>query len=128
MAHQVGHKEDRPWGSFEVLATGDGHEVKRLVVLPGKRLSDQRHHGREEFWVVVSGGGYVHLQQPGGRKQSRSLYRSRPPVHIPQGTWHRLDNTAGKTPLVIIETWVGICDEADIERRDDDFGRVEAVA
>ncbi len=127
MAHSPGYREERPWGSFEVLATGDGHEVKRLEVLPGKRLSDQRHESRDEHWTIVGGGGFVHLDD-GVRSWTKALHPGKPALHIPKGTWHRLDNTGGKETLIVIETWVGLCDEADIERRNDDFGRVEQVA
>lgn len=130
MAHTVGYKEDRPWGGFEVLAVDSAHVVKRLVVNPGKRLSDQRHEGRVEHWVCVDGVGLVHLEFQDGRKETITFSRyENSTITIPTRVWHRLDNTGGGAPLVIIETWVGLtCDEADIERRDDDFGRVEVAA
>ena len=28
----------RPWGEFQVIDSGDGFQVKRIIVLPGKRL------------------------------------------------------------------------------------------
>ena len=43
----------RPWGTFTVLDEGDGFKVKRIEVLPGKRLSYQKHAQRAEHWVVV---------------------------------------------------------------------------
>jgi len=30
-------RDDRPWGSYEVLSDEPDHKVKRLVVKPGKR-------------------------------------------------------------------------------------------
>jgi mannose-1-phosphate guanylyltransferase / mannose-6-phosphate isomerase len=45
----------RPWGSFTVIEDGAHYKVKRLVVLPGKAISLQRHAKRNEHWVVVSG-------------------------------------------------------------------------
>ena len=35
--YEVGDRESRPWGTWEVLATGDGYTVKRISVLPGHR-------------------------------------------------------------------------------------------
>ncbi len=51
----------RPWGTFTVLDEGDGFKVKRIEVLPGKRLSYQKHAQRAEHWVVVQGTARVTL-------------------------------------------------------------------
>ena len=53
--------EERPWGSFTVLDEADGFKVKRIEVLPGKRLSYQKHSQRAEHWVVVNGTAKVTL-------------------------------------------------------------------
>lgn len=55
--------DERPWGSFTVLDQGETYKVKRIEVLPGKRLSYQRHAHRSEHWMVVSGIGKVTLDQ-----------------------------------------------------------------
>ena len=47
--------DQRPWGSFTVLDESEIYKVKRLEVLPGKRLSYQRHSRRSEHWFVVRG-------------------------------------------------------------------------
>ena len=49
----IGLRNERPWGAWTVLETGPGYKVKRLEVLPGKRLSLQKHFHRSEHWVVV---------------------------------------------------------------------------
>ena len=49
----------RPWGSYESLTSGDGFQVKRLIVNPGQQLSLQLHHHRAEHWVVVRGTAKV---------------------------------------------------------------------
>ena len=46
-------REERPWGSFEILTEGDGYKVKRIEVKPGHRLSLHNHERRTEHWVVV---------------------------------------------------------------------------
>jgi mannose-6-phosphate isomerase len=43
--------DERPWGSYTVLDEGTGYKVKRIVVMPGKRLSYQLHHRRSEHRV-----------------------------------------------------------------------------
>ena len=53
--------DERPWGSYTVLDEGAGYKVKRIVVMPGKRLSYQQHHQRSEHWFAVSGVGTVTL-------------------------------------------------------------------
>ena len=37
--YEVGDRDSRPWGTWEVLATGHCYTVKRISVLPGHRLS-----------------------------------------------------------------------------------------
>src|SRR6266542_4411870 len=51
----------RPWGTFTVLDEGEDYKVKRIEVLPGKRLSYQKHSRRAEHWVVVQGSAKVTL-------------------------------------------------------------------
>jgi len=108
----------RPWGFYVVLADEKDHKVKRVVVYPGKRLSLQRHWKRQEHWHVIRGearmtrDGEETFLKPGGS------------AHIPREAWHRIENT-GKGDLVFIEIQTGESfDESDIERREDDFGRV----
>ena len=42
-----------PWGSYQSVDNGDRHQVKRIIVKPGSRLSLQKHHHRAEHWIVV---------------------------------------------------------------------------
>jgi mannose-1-phosphate guanylyltransferase / mannose-6-phosphate isomerase len=46
-------KVHRPWGSYQSVDMGERHQVKRIVVKPGGRLSLQKHHHRSEHWIVV---------------------------------------------------------------------------
>lgn len=107
----------RPWGGFETIEEGPGYKVKRLVVVPGHRLSLQRHRFRAERWVVVAGTPRIIVE---GRAR-----RLKPPgvVEVPRGAWHRIENP-GARPVVIIEVQHGsYLGEDDIVRRDDDYGR-----
>jgi mannose-6-phosphate isomerase len=109
--------ETRPWGSFEVLGEFKGCKVKRLEVLPGKRLSLQRHSRRAETWVVVSGVGLFTIGQREVVQAGGSV------LEIPVSEMHRITNEGG-VPLVIIEVQRGdYLGEDDIERFQDDFGR-----
>lgn len=110
--------EERPWGSFTILDEGDNYKVKRLEVLPGKRLSYQRHSRRSEHWFVVRGTAKVTLND------SEILVRAGEALDVPVGAAHRIENGPGGEKLVLIETQTGdYFGEDDIERLDDDFGR-----
>jgi mannose-6-phosphate isomerase-like protein (cupin superfamily) len=109
----------RPWGSYVVLDEAEGHKVKRIVVLPHKRLSLQVHRLRSEHWFVVEGSGVVTI---GDAVVGVGAGDS---VDIAVGTAHRVENT-GDSDLVFIEVQHGQSfGEDDIERLDDDFGRVK---
>jgi len=107
----------RPWGSYTVLEEGNGYKIKRLTVLPGKRLSLQMHYHRSEFWVVVKGTAKVIVED------REFLLRKGESTFIPMGAKHRLENP-GKVTLEVIEVQIGeYLGEDDIVRFADDFGR-----
>ena len=109
--------DERPWGSFTVLDRGGGYQVKRIEVLPGKRLSYQRHAQRAEHWTVVRGRALFTLD---GEERTVSLGES---VDIPVGAAHRVENR-GDEILLFIEVQRGpYLGEDDIERLSDDYGR-----
>ena len=107
----------RPWGTFTVLDEGDTFKVKRIEVLPGKRLSYQKHAQRAEHWVVVEGTAKVTLDD-------RDItVRAGEAIDIPIGSAHRVENP-GDELLVFIEVQRGsYLGEDDIIRLQDDFGR-----
>ena len=109
--------EERPWGSFTVLDEGAGYKVKRIEVLPGKRLSYQRHARRAEHWMVVGGEARVTLD---GEERTVRVGET---VDIGTGTAHRVENP-GAQVLVFIEIQRGgYLGEDDITRLSDDYGR-----
>jgi len=113
------YSEERPWGSFTILDEGENYKVKRLEVLPGKRLSYQRHSRRAEHWFVVRGTAKVTLND------TEILVECGNALDIPTGFAHRVENSDGNENLIIIETQTGdYFGEDDIERLDDDFGRI----
>ncbi len=107
----------RPWGSYTVLENGQFYKIKRITVLPGKKLSCQLHYHRSEHWVVVRGTAKVAIE---GKE---TFVRSGESTFVPSGFKHRLENP-GKVPLEVIEVQLGeYLAEDDIVRFDDDFGR-----
>jgi mannose-6-phosphate isomerase len=107
----------RPWGEYWVLADMPGYKVKRIDVLPGKRLSYQRHAQRAEHWVVVSGRALVTLD---GVERELGPGES---IDVPLGAAHRVANP-GPELLSFVEVQHGsYFGEDDIERLSDDFGR-----
>jgi mannose-6-phosphate isomerase len=109
--------DQRPWGTYTVLEEAPTFKVKRIEVLPGKRLSYQKHAQRAEHWVVVAGTAKVTLD---GREIT---VRNGEAIDIPVGAAHRVENP-GDDDLIFIEvqrgTYLG---EDDIVRLEDDFGR-----
>jgi len=111
--------DERPWGNFTVLDDGDYFKVKRIEVLPGKRLSYQRHSRRAEHWFIVRGIAKVTLNG------AEILVSAGNAIDIPVETAHRVENPDTSETLVFIETQTGdYFGEDDIVRLDDDFGRV----
>jgi mannose-6-phosphate isomerase len=111
--------EPRPWGGYEVLSDEPTHKVKRITVGPGHRLSYQRHARRAEHWFVVAGEGEVTLDGEARPVTAGSA------IDIPMGAAHRIAST-GADALVFVEVQHGAYfGEDDIERLDDDYGRVE---
>jgi mannose-6-phosphate isomerase len=111
-------RDERPWGSYEVLVDDPDHKVKQIVVRPGKRLSYQVHARRSEHWFIVRGAGVVTLDD------ARVEVGAGSTVDIGQGTSHRIENT-GAGDLVFVEVQHGdYFGEDDIVRLEDDFGRV----
>lgn len=109
----------RPWGTFTVLDEGENFKVKRIEVLPGKRLSYQKHAQRAEHWFVVQGSAKVTLDDHDITVSAGEA------IDIAIGSAHRVENP-GEEMLVFIEVQRGsYLGEDDIVRLQDDFGRVE---
>jgi mannose-6-phosphate isomerase len=110
--------DQRPWGTFTVLDEADGYKVKRIEVLPGKRLSYQKHAQRAEHWVVVEGLAKVTLD---GKEV---VVNAGEAIDIAVGAAHRVENPGDKTLTFIEVQRGGYLGEDDIVRLQDDFGRV----
>lgn len=137
---------ERPWGGFFVIekdstetfinaffpgyssdeiANGLDLTPKILVAEPGKRLSWQYHHRREEIWSIVAGPVGVITSKTDEQGPVRSVQPGEI-VSFGTETRHRLiglDNFG-----VVAEFWkhtdaANPSDEADIVRVQDDFSR-----
>jgi len=110
-------KVHRPWGSYQSVDNGDRHQVKRIIVKPGNRLSLQRHHHRSEHWIVVRGAALVTIDD-----RVKTVHENES-IYIPIGAVHRLENP-GKIQLELIEVQTGsYLGEDDIIRIEDDYRR-----
>ncbi|MEJ0044192.1 MAG: mannose-1-phosphate guanylyltransferase/mannose-6-phosphate isomerase [Rhizomicrobium sp.] len=108
----------RPWGSYQGIDSGEGYQVKQIMVRPGGRLSLQSHTKRAEHWIVVQGTAQVTCDD------KVFLLHENQSTFIPLGAKHRLENP-GKQPLRLIEVQSGsYLGEDDIVRYDDAYGRV----
>ncbi|MDB5264528.1 MAG: mannose-6-phosphate isomerase, type 2 [Parcubacteria group bacterium] len=110
------YHEDRPWGGFDQFIHNEPCTVKILTVHPEKRFSLQKHSRRSEFWQVIEGSGTVHI----GDVEKEVSVGDR--IEIPVDTLHRL--TGGPAGIKVLEIARGEFDENDIERVEDDFGRI----
>jgi mannose-1-phosphate guanylyltransferase/mannose-6-phosphate isomerase len=111
-------KVHRPWGSYQSVDMGERHQVKRIIVKPGGRLSLQKHHHRSEHWIVVRGAARVTVND-----LVKTVHENES-VYIPIGATHRMENP-GKIPLELIEVQTGsYLGEDDIIRIEDDYRRL----
>jgi mannose-6-phosphate isomerase-like protein (cupin superfamily) len=112
----------KPWGWYETIVSGtlpngEQYWVKILSFNPGQALSLQSHECRDEIWKLVKGEGEVTINNYGWGAKEGTV------VHITRGTKHRARCT-GAEPLIILEIAYGtICDEDDLTRYEDDYGR-----
>ena len=110
-------KVHRPWGSYQSVDMGERHQVKRIIVKPGGRLSLQKHHHRSEHWIVVQGAARVTVNE-----LVKTVHENES-IYIPIGAVHRLENP-GKISLELIEVQTGsYLGEDDIIRIEDDYRR-----
>ncbi|BCO25694.1 alginate biosynthesis protein AlgA [Rhodoferax lithotrophicus] len=107
----------RPWGWFETVSEAPGHKIKRIAVLPGQRISLQKHAQRAEHWVVVQGTARVTLDD-----HTVDLNMGEH-CDIALGQVHRLTNVTQQLVEIIEVQFGAYLGEDDIERLGDDYGR-----
>lgn len=115
--YKIGDKDERPWGKWEVIDVGSAHIVKKITIKPGNSSSLQKHSGRNEHWIIISGIADIVIG-----KEKTTLTPNQT-AFIPIGTVHRIGNS-GNIDLVKIEIQTGhLLDENDIIRLKDKYGR-----
>jgi mannose-1-phosphate guanylyltransferase/mannose-6-phosphate isomerase len=107
---------ERPWGRFQQYVSNEAVTVKIITVLPGHRLSLQRHARRSELWQVLDVPIDITVN---GREWSAGVGDA---VWVPRGAVHRIANP-GTHAGRLLEVAFGHFDEADIERLHDDYAR-----
>lgn len=107
----------RPWGFYDSIDIGERHQVKRITIKPGAKLSLQKHHHRAEHWVIVKGTAKI------TKGNEAYLLTEDQSTYIPIGEIHSLENP-GKIALELIEVQSGsYLGEDDIIRLEDRYGR-----
>lgn len=124
--------QNRNWGHFYTLEECYDYKIKILMIGPGEAISLQKHLKRSENWTILLGVATIFLGD-NSRSELTDEERIRLgetfqanrgdmiPVDINQ--WHRITNN-GNTNVVILEAQFGECEESDIVRREDKYGRV----
>lgn len=111
--------EQRPWGCFTILDEGIDFKVKRVEILPQKRLSYQTHTYRAEHWLIVQGSAKIVLNETIYYLETGSN------INVGIGVRHRIENQNALVSLILIEIQRGdYLGEDDIVRLDDDFDRI----
>lgn len=112
-----GHRGLRPWGRYLVLEEKEKHKVKRIEVKEGMRLSYQRHRRRSEHWFFLQGKALVTID---GQEK---LLTPGEAIDIPAYSLHRIEAKEGTVVFIEIQRgdYLG---EDDVERIEDDFGRL----
>lgn len=109
-------KEERPWGWFETIEEKENYKLKKIYVSPNQQFSLQYHNHREEHWVVVEGSGTITLDEITIPVEVGYSFK----IGVKQV--HRMK--AGPDGILFYEVQMGDkCDEDDIVRIEDDYGR-----
>ncbi len=108
----------RPWGYYNILEEGNDFLTKCITVNPKGKLSLQRHHHRNEHWIILEGEALV---TKGKETFTLNIGES---INIDVEEIHSLQNK-GNDQLKVMEIQQGeILEESDIERLEDIYGRV----
>ena len=100
---QMGRKEAEEhttlyyeWGRSSLLGTGNGYQMKKLVMRPGGSVKERMHYHRSVHWIVTKGTAQVYID---GKPK---MIHSNESVYIPQTVPYSIMNP-GRIPLVIIQ-------------------------
>ena len=109
----------RPWGKYTNLFEGKKFLIKELFIKPKGILSLQKHHHREEHWLITKGKPKITINN------NQFIKKPNDHVFIPVEAIHRIQNL-GKKPINIMEAQIGsLLRESDIVRYQDIYGRIK---
>jgi mannose-1-phosphate guanylyltransferase len=112
-------KEVRPWGFYSVILICENFLIKYLFINPLSCTSKQFHYYRDEYHIILSGVGYVILDD-----KVHAMVKNHV-IEIPRNIPHRIENKSTNSPLEIVEFQTGeYLSDDDIVRLDDLYGRV----
>lgn len=122
ISQSVQHRKGAcPWGAYDSVDVRERHQVKRITVRPGAKLSLKMHHHLAEYWIVVKGTALI------TRGEEEILLTENQSTYIPPGVKHRLENP-GKTYIEPIElqfwSYLG---EHDILLFENNYGRAPVI-
>ncbi len=109
-------EEQREWGNFKIVLDEPNIKIKKITVNPQSRLSLQLHKFRSEWWKILTGSG---VMQIGADEFEVSAGDT---VEIRKLEVHRITNNTDD-PIIFVEIQSGECQESDIIRIEDDYGR-----
>lgn len=111
----------KPWGAYDDFFRSEKLVCKQIEINPGEEISYQSHKKRAEIWFVLSGLSEItldgHTKQIG---ENNSFYDRVIAVNFNEK--HQIKNI-GHEPLIIYEMQIGLCEEKDITRYSDKYGR-----
>jgi mannose-6-phosphate isomerase-like protein (cupin superfamily) len=113
----MNNRETRPWGWFETIEEAPNYKLKKIYVNPNQQFSLQYHNNRDEHWIIVEGTGVITLGE------EKSFAKENDSYFIEKKLTHRM--SSGNNGILFYEVQMGICEEEDIVRIEDDYGRVK---
>ena len=105
----------KPLGWALTLHEGSDYKVKQIYIKPNQQFSLQYHKEREEHWTILDGITTI------TQGDTETTIRPGEYAYIPKEGIHRLNG--GEKGVTFIEVQRGKCNEDDIVRIADDYGR-----
>ena len=116
--NEIGKIYTKPWGYYKTLIIDQKYQVKLITIIPGGKLSLQKHRHRFEHWVIVKGVLKVTKGEEVNTKKENDY------VYIEKEEVHRLENEANTNAELIEIQYGDYLGEDDIVRIDDQYGRI----
>lgn len=116
----------KPWGEYQDIYRTENVVFKKIIIRPNEAISYQVHQKRTECWYVHKGQGIVKTSDVAEPNQMKN-YRIQSIekfsfILVPPGMPHQIENN-GEEDLIIYEMQCGECNEEDIVRLEDRYGR-----